>query len=65
MVEVERGARHHRQDRWTQSKEYGVFGYLITLYAFPSYSYCYLWRRGEIYPQEVIIHKFGVRGVGG
>jgi hypothetical protein len=22
-------------------------------------------RRGEIYPQEVIIHKFGVRGVGG
>jgi hypothetical protein len=25
----------------------------------------YLWRHGEIYPQEVIIHKFGVRCVGG
>jgi hypothetical protein len=23
----------------------------------------YLWRRGKIYPQELIIHKFGMRGV--
>ena len=36
-------------------------GYLITLLCFSLILILYLWRRGEIYPQEVIIHKFGVR----
>lgn len=40
MVEVEQGARHHRQDQWTQSREYVVLGYLIThcMLFLPSYS---------------------------
>jgi hypothetical protein len=34
VVEVERGARHHRQDQWTQSS--GLWLSYHTLYAFPS-----------------------------
>ena len=33
MVEVQEGVRHHRQDPQTQSREYGVFGYLIVCFS--------------------------------
>jgi hypothetical protein len=64
VVEVEGGVRHHRQDRRTQSRECPSMVSLAIL-SHVCFSLILITvpveRRGEIYPQEVIIHKFGVR----
>ena len=49
MVEVERGAKHHRQDRWRQSREYGVWlSYHTVCFSFPLILILYLEARRNL-----------------